>query len=225
MFSSILIVEDEKAIRDYLKELLLENRYSVKVASSGLKGMELAEKYQPDLILLDLKLPDIHGEEFCRKIKKLMPETVIIILTASDSPESVVRGLNLGADDYMTKPFVSEELLARIKARLRKTSENNMLLKVGDLVLDRNLFEVRRGDEVISLTPQELKLFEYLLENKNRVLTREMILSKVWQYSPDIESRVVDVYVGYLRKKLEKDSKEKIIHSVRGFGYTVKDSE
>lgn len=223
MFSSILIVEDDKTIRDYLKDLLLENRYSVKVASTGIKGMELAEKYQPDLVILDLKLPDIRGEEFCTKIKKLMPETVVIMLTASDSPESVVNGLNVGADDYMTKPFVSEELLARIKTRLRKAGDDNTIIKIGDLTLDRNLFEVKRGDEVINLTPQELKLFEYLLENKNRVLTREMILSKVWQYSPDIESRVVDVYIGYLRKKLEKKDGPTVIHSVRGFGYTIKE--
>lgn len=225
MYSSILVVEDDKSIRDYLRETLLENRYSVKTASSGLRGMELAEKFQPDLIILDLKLPDIRGEEFCRKVKKLMPETIIIILTAKDTTESMVHGLDIGADDYMTKPFATDELLARIKARLRKTSSNDSILTVGEIVLDRNLFEVRRKDKVINLTPQELKLFEYLLENKNRVLTRDMILSKVWQYSPDIESRVVDVYIGYLRKKIEKGSDKKIIQSVRGFGYTIKDVE
>jgi DNA-binding response OmpR family regulator len=224
MFSSILIVEDDKSIRDYLRDLLLENRYSVKVASTGLKGMEMAETFQPDLILLDLKLPDIRGEEFCRKVKKLLPDTIVFILSAKDSTESMVTGLDLGADDYMTKPFESEELIARIKARLRKNGDGNVNLSVGNVILDRNLFEVKRGDEVISLTPQELKLFEYLLENKNRVLTRDMILSKVWQYSPDIESRVVDVYIGYLRKKLEKKGEPKIIQSVRGFGYTIKDN-
>jgi DNA-binding response OmpR family regulator len=130
----------------------------------------------------------------------------------------------LGADDYVTKPFVADELLARITARLRnQSSVKDNKLVVGDLVLDNKTFEVQRGETSIQLTPQEFKLLEYLMNNKGRILTREMILNRVWLYSPDIETRVVDVYMGYLRKKIDQDFDKKLLHSVRGFGYMIKD--
>lgn len=225
MLNTILIIEDDEGIRQFLKEVLLENRYSVRDASTGLKGLEITEKIQPDLVLLDLMLPDITGEEVCRKIKALLPGTSVIILTAKDTTSDVVHGLDLGADDYITKPFTSEELLARIKARLRGNNTNKSELSVADLVLNQKTLEVKRGKETISLTPQEFKLLEYLMANKGTVLTREMILNKIWQYSPDVETRVVDVYMSYLRKKVDKDHANKLIHSARGFGYIIKESK
>lgn len=223
MNTSVLIIEDDNGIREYLREILVDNRYSVRDTDKGIKGIELAEKIQPELVLLDLKLPDIAGEEVCKAIKKTLPETVVIILTGKDSPSDVAKGLDIGADDYITKPFTTEELMARIKARLRDDRAKDHKLKVGDLILDQKTFDVERNGKKIPLTPQEFKLLEYLLTNKNNVLTREMILGKIWKYSPDIESRVVDVYVGYLRNKVDKDFKNKLIHSVRGFGYVIKD--
>lgn len=222
MNNSILIIEDDDGIREYLKEIFLDEGYSVNHARSGIKGLEIAERVVPDVVLLDLKLPDIEGEEVCKRIKKLMPEVCVIILTAKDTPTDVVNGFNIGADDYVKKPFTGEEIVARIKARL-KSSENDTQLQLDNLVLDKKTMEVKRGDRMISLTPQEFTLLEYLLSNKTRVMTREMILNKVWQYSPDTESRAVDVYIGYLRKKIDNNEKVKLIHSIRGFGYVLKD--
>lgn len=223
MLNSILIIEDDDGIREYLRELLLDNQFSVRDTTKGLEGLSIAERIQPDLVLLDLVLPDIAGEEVCRSIKKLLPNTAVIILTAKDNPSDVVRGLDLGADDYIAKPFTSEELMARIKARLRTNVDNNSQIIVGDLSLDQKTLEVKRGSRSITLTPQEFRLLEYLMSNKNNVLSREMILNKIWQYAPDVESRVVDVYIGYLRNKIDKGFKQKFIHSVRGFGYVIKD--
>ena len=222
MLNSILIIEDDDAIREYLREFLLDHHYSVRDTAKGLEGLDIAERIQPDLVLLDLVLPDIAGEEVCRSIKKILPETSVIILTAKDNPSDVVRGLDLGADDYISKPFTSEELMARIKARLRTNTGNSSKITVGDLSLDQKTLEVKRGTRTITLTPQEFRLLEYLMSNKNTVLTREMILNKIWQYAPDVESRVVDVYIGYLRNKIDKGFKDKFIHSVRGFGYVIR---
>lgn len=223
MQHSIVIIEDDDSIREYLKELLLDQQFSVRQTGKGLEGLQIVERVQPDLVLLDLKLPDIAGEEICKKIKQILPQVIVIILTAKDTSADVVEGLGLGADDYITKPFTSEELLARIKTRLRVTSAADSKISVGDLVLDSKTYEVTRDGKLISLTPQEFKLLEYLLANKGTVLTREMILNKIWQYSPDIESRVVDVYIGYLRRKIDRGFKNKFIHSIRGFGYVVKE--
>ncbi|OGM14975.1 hypothetical protein A3A76_05520 [Candidatus Woesebacteria bacterium RIFCSPLOWO2_01_FULL_39_23] len=225
MINSILIIEDDEGIRAYLREILTDHMYSVSATGDGISGLRLVEKIQPDLVLLDLILPDIEGEEVCRRIKKLLPDTVVIILTAKDKTQDIVHGLDLGADDYVSKPFTSEELLARIKTRLRGKMIANPTVKVEDLVLNQKTMEVQKGGRDIILTPQEFKLLEYLMLNKNTVLTRENILNKVWKYSPEIESRVVDVYVGYLRKKIDKGMNDKIIHSVRGFGYIIKETK
>jgi two-component system, OmpR family, response regulator ArlR len=225
MNNSILIIEDDKEIREFVKNILVEQRYTVRDTDMGLKGLEIVEKIQPDLVILDLKLPDITGEEVCQRIKKNVPETAVIILTAKDSPSDIAQGLELGADDYISKPFTSEELLARIKARLRDNSNHDSTITIEDLTLNSKKFEVQRGGKKIDLTPQEFKLLETLMVNKNTVLTRDMILSKVWKYSPDIESRVVDVYIGYLRNKIDKGYKKNLIKSVRGFGYVIKDDK
>lgn len=223
MPNSILAVEDDTGVRKYLKELLLENGYSVQTAADGVTAMKLVERTQPNLVVLDLGLPDISGETLCRDIKKSYPEIEVVILTARDATADVVQGLDTGADDYITKPFTAEELLARIRARLRQKGQNNHLLEIADLTLDTKTLEVKRGEKLIKLTPQEFKLLEYLMSNQNQVLTREMILNRIWPSAPDVETRVVDVYIGYLRKKIDLGYPKNLIHSVRGFGYVIKD--
>lgn len=223
MNRTILIVEDDLSIQNFLRELLLDNGFSVQAAEDGITALTLIEKFSPDLVVLDLGLPKMSGETVCAEIRKRFPETPIIILTAKDTTADIVSGLNLGADDYMTKPFNADEFLARVKARLRSQGMDEARIKVADLELDPKTLEVKRGKRSLQLTPQEFRLLLYLMNNKSRVLTRDMILNRIWPYSPDIETRVVDVYVGYLRKKIDAGFSKKLIHSVRGFGYTIKD--
>ena len=223
--STILVVEDDVDLSTYLKELLLERSFIVHVANEGARVRHLVEQTQPDLVLMDLGLPDISGETLSEQLKQTNPSLPIIILTAKDHVNDVVRNLNRGADDYVTKPFESEELIARIKAQLRQKKGKTAILKADDLELDTSTIRVTRAGEEIPLTYTEYQLLHYLMANKNRVLTREMILSHVWAYSPDIESRVVDVYIGYLRKKIDKGRKNQLIHSVRGFGYVLKEEK
>ena len=224
MVHTVLIVEDDKGLQNYLKELLLDNGYSVKIASDGIEALETLTKTQPDVMVLDLGLPNMSGEAVCAEVRKKYPELPVIILTAKDSIDDIVQGLNLGADDYMTKPFVADEFLARIKARLRRQDGGSeSILTVADLSLNSKTLEVTRGEKQIQLTPQEFKLLQYLMNNKGRILTREMILNRIWLYSSDIETRVVDVYMGYLRKKIDTGFEKKLLHSVRGFGYVIKE--
>jgi len=220
---TLLVVEDNQDLREYLTLMLTDQGYTVLAAEEGTAALKLFEKVSPDLVVLDLGLPTISGESVCKEIKRLSPKTQVLVLTARDTLTDVTTTLNLGADDYMAKPFEVDELLARIKARLRGISSTEKLLKVQDLVVDTQKVEVTRGDKVIALTPLEFRLLEYLVSNKGRVLTRDMILSRVWSSSPEIETRVVDVYMGYLRKKIDKGAAQPILHSVRGFGYMVKD--
>ncbi len=223
LMKTVLVVEDNNELRDYLKKLLIDNDYATKVAGDGTSALKTIRSSPPDLVILDLGLPDISGETVCKEIKKDFQETQVIILTARSQSADAVASLNLGADDYMSKPFDGAELIARIKARFRSTGAQKEILQIADLVLNSDTFEVKRNKKLIPLTQKEFELLHYLMINKGRVLTREMILNKVWLYSPDIESRVVDVYVGYLRKKIDSGQKKKLIHSMRGFGYTVKE--
>lgn len=223
MPQSVLVVEDDKGLQKYLRELLLDNGYSVQTADDGIAALETLSKSDPDLVVLDLGLPNMSGETVCLEIRKKYKDLPVIILTAKDSIQDIVQGLNLGADDYMTKPFVADEFLARIKARLRKLGEGDTKLKIADLELDNKTLEVMRAGKQIQLTPQEFKLLQYLMGNKGRILTREMILNRIWLYSSDVETRVVDVYMGYLRKKIDQEHPKKLLHSVRGFGYVIKE--
>lgn len=218
----VLVVEDDKEFQSYLKDLLTENGYNVKVTSKGINGLNLISQLIPDLVILDLNLPDMSGEGVCLEIKKKYPDLQIIMLTGKDTISDKIQGLKMGADDYITKPFIAEEFLARINARLRNKTKQTKIV-VDDLEVDSKKFQVKRSNKIINLTPQEFRLLEYLINNKDVVLTREMILNRIWIYSPDIESRVVDVYIGYLRKKIDSGFKKKLIHSVRGFGYTIRD--
>ncbi len=223
MITSIIVIEDDKDIQNYLQDLLTRNDFSVQTAHTGISGLSLMENVAPDLVLLDLTLPDMTGESVCKEIKKIHPNLPVIILTAKNAVSDKVRSLTTGADDYITKPFDSEELIARIKARLRNTDESKSPIQVADLTLNPKTFEVKRAGKVIHLTPQEYKLLEYLMNNQGIVLTRDMILNRIWLYSPDVQSRVVDVYIGYLRKKIDAPFKKKLLHSIRGFGFTLKD--
>jgi two-component system response regulator MprA len=223
MVNRILIIEDDKDLREYLKELLLDNNFAVEVAADGATALKYIKRVRPDMVILDLGLPDIDGKTICIDIKKTYSDLPVLMLTARFSTNEIVAGLNIGADDYIPKPFVSEELVARIKARLRSTSTEETILKVDDLTLDTIRMEVKRQDKIIGLTKTEFDLLHYLMANKGKVLTRENILNRIWLYSPDIESRVVDVYMGYLRKKIDHDFEKKLIQSIRGFGYTIKE--
>jgi DNA-binding response OmpR family regulator len=223
MVSKILLVEDDKDLQESLKELFVEAGYFVKTASDGVEALKQVNNNEFDLVILDLGLPIMSGESVCLEIRKKFPDMRIIILTAKDTTPDIISGLNLGADDYITKPFVVDELLARVKARLRFRSGQEETLTVADLVLNGSTYEVKRGNTEIKLTPQEFKLLQCLMSNKGRVLTRDTILNKVWLYAQDVETRVVDVYMGYLRKKIDAQSSKKLIHSVRGFGYVIKE--
>lgn len=223
MVKRILVVEDDTELRDFLKELLVEEGYTVQTAEDGVDALQTLKKTEPDLVVLDLGLPKMSGESVCLEIRKKYPTIPVIMVTGRDTTPDIIRGLQLGADDYVTKPFVADELLARIKARLRVVNRDDEKIQVSDLILDPKSFEVKRGTATITLTPQEFKLLHYLMINKGNVLTRDMILNRIWPNSPDVETRVVDVYVGYLRKKIDQDFEKKLIHSVRGFGYSVRD--
>lgn len=222
MNSTILVVEDHKDLSNYLREYLLDNDFIVLSAGDGISALNIIKKTMPDLVLLDLGLPNMDGESVCREIKRNWPDLKIIILTAKNNTLDIVKGLNLGADDYITKPFQLEELLARIKARLRQDPKNSPVKAIGDLELNEDTHEVIRRGKNIELTATEFKLLDFLLSNPGKVLTRDMILSKIWLMSPDIESRSVDVYIGYLRKKIDSGFEHKLIHSIRGFGYILK---
>lgn len=224
MIATILVVEDDQDIQEYISQLLIDNNYNVITAPNGAAALKLIKRTQPDLVLLDLGLPDISGESIVMQLVKEYPDLRIIILTAKDSPENKVNGLNLGADDYLTKPFNAEELLARIQARLRRLTGSSHVLKIEDLELDTQTLIVSRAGKEIVLTPQETKLLQYLMQNKGRILTREMILNRLWMSAIDVDTRIVDVYIGYLRKKIDRNSPKKLIHSVRGFGYIMKSS-
>lgn len=222
MLATILIIEDDLELQKYLKQSLTNSDFNVRTAKNGTSGLELFTKIHPDLILLDLTLPDIDGDSVCRQIRQDDESVPVIMLTAKDDVSDKVKGLSSGADDYVTKPFNIDELVARIKTRLRVSGDSG-IIQIADLVLDPTKIEVKRAGQVINLTPQEFKLLEYLMKNKGKVLTREMILNRIWLMSPDIETRVVDVYMGYLRKKVDSGFDHNLLHSIRGFGYTIKE--
>ena len=217
----ILIVEDDDGIRTTLKEILIERGFLIDVVEDGVQALKIIKKSPPDLLLLDLGLPKISGESICKEVHKLFPNLPIIIITAKNNTEDVVNGLTIGAVDYVSKPFQLDELIARIKLRLKIVDTD--VLKVADLQMNIKTMEVNRNGKIINLTPHEFKLLQYLMMNKGNVLTREMILNRVWQYSYDVDSRVVDVYIGYLRKKIDLNFQKQLINVTRGFGYSIKE--
>jgi two-component system, OmpR family, response regulator len=220
--NKILVVEDDQTIREGITSFLSDNNFLVEAVGDGAAALDSVKKKTPDLVILDLGLPKISGESVVQEIKKLFPNLPVIILTAKNQKTDILSGFSLGADDYISKPFDLEELMARISVRLK--TDNNGIIEVEDLVLDPHAVKVTRGGQEIQLTPHEFKLLHYLLVNRGRVLSREMILNRVWKYSMDVDTRVVDVYIGYLRRKIDNNSyKKKLISSIRGFGYIIKD--
>lgn len=218
----ILIIEDEKKIRRFLQLELEHEGYNVTVAEDGAEGFDKFKKDYFDLILLDLMMPKLSGEEVCKKIRETS-EIPIIVLTAKDQVLNKVELLDMGADDYLTKPFEVEELFARMRVALRNKKDfvNNNFVVYGSLKLDINGKKLYKNDKEISLTKTEYNLFCLLLLNKEIVVSREKILEEVWGFDYDGEEKIVDVYINALRKKVD-DEKEKYIHTVRGFGYVLK---
>jgi len=219
----ILLIEDEKKIASFIKRGLKENNYTVDVAYDGEKGFYLADINTYDLIILDVMLPDKDGISVCRDLRKLKIDTPVLMLTARNEVKDKVSGLDSGADDYLTKPFVFDELLARVRAlSRRKRSEKTTTLKVADLVLDQLTRKVTRAGKEIILTSREYSLLEYLMLNASQVVTRTMISEHVWEDDFDTFTNVINVYVNYLRNKINDGYDKKLISSIRGVGYTIK---
>ncbi|HRE50906.1 MAG TPA: response regulator transcription factor [Flavitalea sp.] len=222
----ILLVEDEKKIADSLKKGLSEHNYHVEVAYDGLMGKKLFDSDRFDLIILDINLPLVNGYDLCKKIRSRNPSVPIVMLTALNAISDKIEGFDAGADDYIVKPFDFKEVLVRIKALLKRTNQNipvGNILKVGDLVMNLDSKEVTRGGNDIFLTAKEFQLLEYLIRNRNRVVSRADIALNVWDIDFDTKTNVIDVYVNFLRKKLDNNFEKKIIHTQVGMGYILKE--
>jgi DNA-binding response OmpR family regulator len=220
----ILLVEDEVQLARFIALELESEGYQVNVAHDGMTGLMLAREHSPDLALLDWMLPGLSGVELCRRLRATGFKAPIIFLTAKDEVEDRVAGLDAGADDYVTKPFSIEELLARVRAHLRRNQEaDEDILQFETLVLNRKTREVDRGARAIALTAKEFDLLEYFLRHPRQVLTRDQILENVWGYDFVGDSNIVEVYVRYLRLKLEETQESRLIHTVRGVGYALRE--
>ena len=219
----ILVVEDEKKVAAFIKRGLEQESYAVDVVEDGVEGQSFAEMNDYDAIILDIMLPRKNGLEVLKDLKSAGVRAPVLLLTARDSVEDRVKGLNVGADDYLTKPFAFEELLARLRVLMRRGVSGTPVLKFADLSLDPATRKAKRNDVEVELTVKEYALLEYLLRNPNRVLTRTLIAEHVWDQSFDSETNVVDVYINHIRSKIDKDFPRKLIHTVRGVGYVLKD--
>jgi two-component system copper resistance phosphate regulon response regulator CusR len=222
---NILIVEDEKKIADILKMGLTEQHFHVEVAYDGLIAKKIVENQSFNLIILDINLPGMNGYELCKYIRARNEKVPIIMLTALNAINDKVEGFDAGADDYIVKPFDFKELLVRIKALLKRVYQVYLgnILKVNDMIMNLDNKEVTRSGKTISLTAKEFQLLEYLVKNKNKVVTRADIALNVWDIDFDTKTNVIDVYVNFLRKKLDKDYSPKLIHTQVGMGYIFKD--
>ncbi len=220
----LLVVEDEKKVSSFIKKGLEEEGYAVDVALDGKTGLEMAMDRVHDLIILDIHLPGMDGLSVLHELRKGKVPTPVLLLTVRANIEDKVLGLDAGADDYLTKPFAFEELVARIRALLRRQMEaKRTVLKISDLMLDPAARTVFRGERKIELTAKEYALLDYFIRNPGRILTRTMIAEHVWDYDFDSESNIIDVYVNYLRRKIDSESEQKLIHTVRGVGYVLKE--
>ncbi len=220
----VLLVEDEYKVAQFIKKGLQQDHLAVDLASDGEEALYLTEAGEYDLIILDLMLPKVSGLSVLATVRKKNPKVPILILTAKTSIEDRVRGLEIGSDDYLIKPFAFAELKARVRALLRREwREINLQLRVADLLLDPAKRKAWRGERELELSNKEFMLLEYLMRNANQVVTRTMIAEHVWDASFDSFTNVIDVYISYLRNKIDKDRDLKLIHSVRGVGYMFKD--
>lgn len=228
----ILVVDDEQAARDALRRGLRFNGYEVAVAQDGVEALDAIANQRPDLVVLDIMMPKLDGIGVCRTLREEGDRTPVLMLTARDAVSDRVAGLDAGADDYLPKPFALEELLARVRSLLRRTSEvaaedgalDRATLSFADLTLNTETREVRRGERAISLTRTEYELLHLLLRNARRVLSRQQILEDVWGYDFPTSGNALEVYIGYLRRKTEADGEPRLIHTVRGVGYVLRES-
>lgn len=220
----ILVVEDEKDLNKIIVKHLLKQDFIVDYAYNGLEALDFVAYTKYDLIILDIMMPEMDGFEFAKKIRDEENDTPILFLTAKDTIEDRVRGLDLGGDDYLIKPFDFKELLARIRAIVRrKNGESSNIIRVFDLSVDINKKQVKRGFKLIDLTAKEYQVLEYLLRNKNQILTRENIRDGVWPYDSSAESNVIDVLIKNIRKKIDIENSNKLITTKRGLGYGIFD--
>ena len=220
----ILVVEDEKKVASFIKKGLEEEYYYVDIAYDGRTGLKLALSEDYDLMIFDIMLPYKDGVSLVKDVRNSNILTPILLLTAKLTLDDKVEGLDSGADDYLTKPFAFEELLARIRALLRRKENGKQLqLKVMDLMLDTQTHVVKRNNVEISLTPKEYSILEYLIRNKNKVISRTILTEHVYDYHFDTDSNVIDVHINKLRNKIDKGFDKQILHTIRGVGYTIKD--
>jgi heavy metal response regulator len=222
---NILLVEDEKKVSKFIKQGLEEEGFIVDAAFNGEEGFLKAQENNFNLIILDVMLPKMDGFEVLEKLRLNKIHTPVLMLTAKDSLTDKVTGLNLGADDYLTKPFAFEELLARIKSLLRRGEIKSTQMKVGDLELDTVRHKAKRNNIEIELTSREYALLEFFMRNKNKTVTRETISEKIWNINFDTGTNVIDVYVNHLRQKIDGNFDKKLIQTVRGAGYVMKEEE
>jgi two-component system, OmpR family, response regulator MprA len=224
MNERILIVEDDPAILKVLQRSLAYEGYAVDIATDGRTGLNLAHDHHPDLVILDWMLPGMDGLEVCRRLR-LQGGLPILMLTAKDTIQDRVQGLDAGADDYIVKPFNLDELTARIRALLRRTqTERNQIYNFADLTMDTSSRQVTRGKRPVSLTAKEYELLELFLRHPRQVLTREVIFDRVWGYDFGGESNVLEVYIRYLRQKLEAEDEPRLIHTIRSVGYVLREN-
>lgn len=222
----ILVVEDEKKVSSFIKRGLEEEKYEVDTAVDGEEGLKMALEKLYDLIVLDWMLPKKDGLTMLKELRAQKTMTPVLMLTAKDSVEDIVAGLDSGSDDYLTKPFAFAELLARVRALVRRSEmDRGAEIRFGELRLDPVTHKVWRSDREIELTAKEYALLEYFMRNPNQVLTRTMIADHVWDYTFDSFTNIIDVYVNYLRKKIDRDADKKLIHTVRGVGYILKEED
>jgi two-component system, OmpR family, response regulator MprA len=221
----VLIVDDEPAVVDALDRALVQEGYAVRSARDGRSALDQVAKAHPDAVILDVSMPQMSGLEVCRRLRAGGDRTPVLMLTARDQVTDRVAGLDAGADDYLAKPFALEELLARLRALLRRTitADGQDVLRFADLTLDRNTYEARRGDRVIETTRTEYLLLELLMQHPRQVLTRATIFERVWGYDFGYASNSLDVYIGYLRRKTEADGEPRLIHTKRGIGYVLRE--
>jgi DNA-binding response OmpR family regulator len=220
----LLIVEDDRKLAEFVARGLRAERFSVDIASDGFEGQRYLDSYQYDLLILDLMLPKLSGSELLRRARRSDSTLPVLVLTARDATEDKVTQFEAGADDYLTKPFDFAELLVRVKALLRRTPvARSDVLRVADLELDRLTQQVRRGGQRIELTAKEYALLEYLMSSAGRVFSRTMILEHVWDQSFEGVTNIVDVYVRYLRRKIDEPFPVQLIHTVRGVGYCIRE--
>jgi two-component system OmpR family response regulator len=223
----VLVVDDEPSLAELLASVLRYEGWEIRTAGDGASAVRTARDFQPDAIVLDIMLPDFDGLEVLRRVRAIQPNVCVLFLTARDAVEDRVSGITAGGDDYVTKPFSLEEVLARLRGLLRRAgiarTRSGTELTVGDLTMDEDAREVRRGGQLIELTATEFELLRFLMRNPRRVLSKAQILDRVWNYDFGGQAHVVELYISYLRKKIDAD-REPLIHTVRGVGYVLKPS-